>query len=244
MRERLATYGDIIGIFVVLLSLLLFFSIMSDNFFTTSNLFRILLNVSTIGIMALGECLVIIIGGLDLAVASVFAISGVLTGMLITKFGISVPLSILVGLLSGALIGAVNATLILYVGLASFIATFGMLSVIRGLAYAISGGYTIPVYTSSFTNIGMGYIGPGTDSRNIVFRFSDVAFYCSTENNFWSKSICNRRQCACCILFGHKNDSNKIPCIYFSPEYLLRLLGSSVRRRLEWHLPPRVLVMN
>jgi len=71
-----------------------------------------------------------------------------------------VPASIALGILSGALIGAVNGLIILRAGLSAFIATFGMLSVIRGLAYAVSGGYTIPVYTEAFTNIGLASLGP------------------------------------------------------------------------------------
>jgi ribose transport system permease protein len=55
---------------------------------------------------------------------------------------------------------AINGLLIVRTRLTPFIATFGMLSVIRGLADAISGGYTIPVYLKSFTDIGMAYAWP------------------------------------------------------------------------------------
>ena len=153
-------HTEILGIAIVLVALFAFFSILSDKFFTVSNLFRILLNISTIGIMALGEALVIIICGIDLSVSSTFAMAGVITALSIASWGTGVPIGIVLGITSGILIGIVNGLLIVRARLTPFIATFGMLSVIRGLAYAVSGGYTIPVYTKAFTSIGMAYAGP------------------------------------------------------------------------------------
>jgi ribose transport system permease protein len=159
LSERLR-YTEILGIAIVLVALFAFFSVLSDKFFTVSNLFRILLNISTIGIMALGEALVIIICGIDLSVSSTFAIAGVITALSIVSWHTGVAAGILLGIVSGILIGVVNGMLIVKARLTPFIATFGMLSVIRGVAYAISGGYTIPVYVKSFTGIGMAYAGP------------------------------------------------------------------------------------
>jgi ribose transport system permease protein len=159
LSERLR-YTEILGIAIVLVALFAFFSVLSDKFFTVSNLFRILLNISTIGIMALGEALVIIICGIDLSVSSTFAMAGVITALSIVSWHTGVVAGILLGIVSGILIGVVNGMLIVKARLTPFIATFGMLSVIRGVAYAISGGYTIPVYVKSFTGIGMAYAGP------------------------------------------------------------------------------------
>ncbi len=159
LRERIR-YTEILGIAVILIALFGFFSILSDRFFTLSNLFRILLNISTIGIMALGETLVIVICGIDLSVSSTFAIAGVITALSIVSWHTGVLAGVLLGIVSGIVIGGLNGALIVGAGLTPFIATFGMLSVIRGVAYAISGGYTIPVYIKAFTNIGMAYAGP------------------------------------------------------------------------------------
>jgi ribose transport system permease protein len=174
-REKTAGLQEIMGILIVLVALVLLFALLSDKFLTVSNLFRILLNVSTIGVMALGEGLVIIVMGMDLSVGSTFALAGIITGMGITRFGLGVPASIALGVLSGAFIGAVNGLLILRAGLSAFIATFGMLSLIRGVAYAISGGYTVPVYTKQFTDIGMASLGP-IPVPAIVFLASVAVF--------------------------------------------------------------------
>lgn len=159
-NDRTGGFPQMLGILIVLVVLTFLFSVLSDKFLTTSNLFRVLLNVSTIGIMALGEGLVIIVMGMDLSVGSTFALSGIVAGMGITQFSLGVPASIALGILCGVLIGALNGFLILKAGLSAFIATFGMLSVIRGVAYAVSGGYTIPVYTPAFTDLGLASLGP------------------------------------------------------------------------------------
>jgi ribose transport system permease protein len=159
LSERIR-YTEILGISVILIALFAFFSLLSEQFFTVGNLFRILLNISTIGIMALGEALVIIICGIDLSVSSTFAIAGVITALSIVSWGTGVLVGIVLGTISGIIIGSINGMLIVRARLTPFIATFGMLSVIRGAAYAISGGYTIPVYLKAFTNIGMAYAGP------------------------------------------------------------------------------------
>ncbi|MDR1612160.1 MAG: ABC transporter permease [Planctomycetota bacterium] len=169
IRSWMRKNADVVGIILVMAALLLLFSLLSDSFFTSSNLMRIMLNVSAIGVMALGECLVIVIGGIDLGVSSVFALSGVTAGMLISRAGVGVPEAVLAALAAGGLVGAVNGFLVLKTGLTPFIATFGMLSMIRGLAYALSGGYTISVYKRSFTAIGMYNVGDAVPVPVIIF---------------------------------------------------------------------------
>lgn len=168
--------SDIAGITLVLAFLLILFSLISDAFFTSSNLMRIMLNVSAIGVMALGQCLVIVIGGIDLGVASVFALSGVTAGMLISRAGMGVPEAVAIALAVGGLVGAVNGFLVLKTGLTPFIATFGMLSVVRGLAYALSGGYTISVFKRSFTAIGMYNVWGAVPVPVVIFIVLTVAF--------------------------------------------------------------------
>ena len=148
--------SDLIGIVFVLIVLSALFSILvPDSFPTRSNFMRILLNVSSIGVMALGEAVVIIIKGIDLSVSSAFALSGVVAGLCVSRAALGVPESVMIALACGMAVGMVNGFLVLKGGLTPFIATFGMLSVVRGLTYALSGGYTVSVYKPSFTAIGM-----------------------------------------------------------------------------------------
>jgi ribose/xylose/arabinose/galactoside ABC-type transport system permease subunit len=89
--------------------------------------------VALIGLVALGLTVVILMGELDLSVASTLAVSGVIMA--------SIPdlwLGIIVALAVGMLIGVINAFFVVYMGINSFIATLGMLFALRGLAFVIS----------------------------------------------------------------------------------------------------------
>ncbi len=89
--------------------------------------------VALIGLVALGLTAVILMGELDLSVASTLAVSGVVMAM-VPNF----TLGILAALGAGLVIGAVNAFFVVKVGINSFIATLGMLFLLRGLAFVLS----------------------------------------------------------------------------------------------------------
>ncbi len=90
--------------------------------------------IALIGLVALGLTAVILMGELDLAVASTLAVSGVI----MASFE-SITIGILAALGTGLLIGVVNAFFVIVVGINSFIATLGMLFFLRGAAFVISG---------------------------------------------------------------------------------------------------------
>lgn len=89
--------------------------------------------VALIGLVALGLTAVILMGELDLSVASTLAVSGVVMAMIPNLF-----LGIAAALAAGLVIGAVNAFFVVKVGINSFIATLGMLFLLRGLAFVLS----------------------------------------------------------------------------------------------------------
>lgn len=129
-----------------------------DKFLTVSNITNVIRQFSFIALMALGMLLVIVTGGIDLSVGSVFAFSGVITCMAIAKWGLPVWLSIILGLLAGAIFGYINGVLITALKLPPFIATLGTMSIARGLSYGITGGYPIGSLPDSFKFIGLGMI--------------------------------------------------------------------------------------
>lgn len=94
--------------------------------------------VALIGLVALGLTAVILMGELDLAVASTLAVSGVVMASIDSATG-NLTIAILAALAAGLLIGAVNAFFVVVVGINSFIATLGMLFFLRGLAFVLSG---------------------------------------------------------------------------------------------------------
>ncbi|MFA7568888.1 MAG: ABC transporter permease [Defluviitoga tunisiensis] len=147
-------------IFLVLIVLMLFLGITAKGFLSVANIFTIILNVSFIGVMACGMTMVIITGGIDLSAGSILGLSGVVMGLLMHDFGVHPLASVLSGFLVGVLCGLVNGFLITKIKIPPFISTLGMLSIARGLAYVLSGGWPISPFPQSFTIQGQGMVGP------------------------------------------------------------------------------------
>jgi ribose/xylose/arabinose/galactoside ABC-type transport system permease subunit len=109
-------------------------------FFNLDNALLVLKYSSIYGIAAVGAAVVIIGGGIDLAPGAVIALSGVVTGHLFVASGLPLGTSIAAGLLVGLASGLVTALLIVKVRLPPFIATLGMMGIVRGIAFIITEG--------------------------------------------------------------------------------------------------------
>lgn len=148
------------GIFMILLVLSgILWVTCPDTFPTSDNLFSVARQFSYIAITAIGELLVIITSGIDLSVGSIMGIGAVLTGFLMHDLNYPIHIAIILGVIGGAIFGLVNSMCITKLKLPPFIATLGTLSIGRGLAYAITQGYTVPV-PPLFAKLGQGYLGP------------------------------------------------------------------------------------
>ncbi|WP_098746450.1 ABC transporter permease [Paenibacillus sp. EZ-K15] len=159
-----------------LVVLILFFTFSSSNFFQFSNIVGILLSTAVIGVLALGSTFVIITGGIDLSVGTVMTLSGIMTGVCITFWGLPVPVGILGGILTGALCGLLSGTAVAKMKIPPFIATLAMMMIAKGLALIISGAK--PVYfndAESFAEVSqgsvLGWLIPGLDIPNAVVIF-------------------------------------------------------------------------
>lgn len=113
-----------------------------SSFLTAENLLSIAHNISTVGIAAVGGTLVIITAGIDLSVGSLIALTVVVTGYFLTN-QYSIFAAAPAALCAGSLAGFVNGNLIAFLRLPPFIATLGMLSIARGIAFWITGGLTL-----------------------------------------------------------------------------------------------------
>lgn len=141
----------------ILIVLVILASILSDAFLTTGNLTNLVRQVSITGIVVLAELLVVVTGGIDISVGSVLGLAAVLSAGLFD--GRSLVLGILVGVVVGFGLGAVNGLLVAYRGLEPFIVTLGMLALARGLVYAYTQGVPVAPSGSRFTVPGIATIG-------------------------------------------------------------------------------------
>ena len=142
--------------FIALIAVFVFFALAAPNFLSAGNMVILAKHVALNAILAIGMTFVIITGGIDLSVGSIVGLCGMVAGYLVLNgidlagLGIGYTLwlntfeIILVALLVGVLVGAVNGLLITRLNVAPFIATLGTLYVARGLALLSSGGATFP----------------------------------------------------------------------------------------------------
>jgi len=135
------------GVLLALLVICVFLTFATSSFLTVRNLLNVGRQISLLGIMAIGMTFVLVSREVDLSVGSTYAISGLVTGMLIVRGSALIP-ALGAGLLLGMLIGSMNGVLSTYGRLPSFIATLGMLSVVRGAALLITDGQPVTVDTT------------------------------------------------------------------------------------------------
>jgi len=135
--------------------LFLALSLLSERFFSLSNLINVLRQASINGIVAVGMTFVILTGGIDLSVGSILALSAVIGADLI-KGGTPVPLAVGAALGIGAGLGVINGLIITHGRIPPFIATLGMLTVARGLTLMYTQGQPVTGLPDSFRFIGAG----------------------------------------------------------------------------------------
>lgn len=141
-KLNIRNYKRELAVAAAILLMVVIFSLLDPIYFTWSNFVEILKQGTINGILALGMTFVIISGGIDLSVGCTFAIVIVTVGKL-TVAGLPPILAIILGGALGAVMGSVNGFLITKMNLQPFIATLGTMSVFRGLAYVITGGWPV-----------------------------------------------------------------------------------------------------
>jgi ribose transport system permease protein len=141
------------GVVLILLAMVVFLSLYTDTFLTSTNIFNILRAFSWIAISAFGQCMVIITTGVDLSVGSVMGLSGLASAMLLVR-EVPVPTAVAGGLAVGLIVGMANGLMITKGKLPPFIATLGTLLMARGLCYGLTGGWPVRSLPQSFRNLG------------------------------------------------------------------------------------------
>jgi ribose transport system permease protein len=151
-----------------------------NAFLFSGQLPRLFQDASFVGIAAIGACMVIISGGVDLSAGSVMSLAAVAFAWTFETAGLPGPVAIAAGVLAGGLIGTANGLLVGKVGLPPFIATFGFLSIARGICYWITGGPGISVNWERRSNVlfpllatytGWAMVGLGVVTAVLMARF-------------------------------------------------------------------------
>src|SRR4029079_16539621 len=141
---------------VVFLLLLLFgiaLSATTSTFFTSTNLLNVALGFSWYAIAALGATMVIIVGGIDLSVGSVMALSGIASALAL-QASVALPFALALGAGCGILVGPINGLLVGRTGLPPFMVTLGTMGITRGIVLSLTSGAPVSHLPPGFRSLG------------------------------------------------------------------------------------------
>lgn len=145
-----------LGILVALVALCVVLSFATSAFLTSKNIMNVLQQISTNGMIAFGMTYVILLGGIDLSVGSVVALSGVMSMALMARSGWGLVPALLAGVLIGTAIGLIDGFFITKVNMPAFIVTLAMMNIARGFALITTSGKPIYVQDDRLLIIGNG----------------------------------------------------------------------------------------
>jgi ribose transport system permease protein len=148
-KEFLLHYGREFGTLFGLIVLCIVLWILTPRFLTVPNLLNVAQQTSINAIIAVGMTFVIISAGIDLSVGSIVAFSGMVLASVLHA-GLPVPIALLIGLAVAIVCGLANGLLVTLGGIPPFIATLGMMSVLRGAALLYTKGRPITGFSESF----------------------------------------------------------------------------------------------
>jgi ribose/xylose/arabinose/galactoside ABC-type transport system permease subunit len=139
------------GFIVIFMLWCLFLSLATDTFLTPRNILTILQQSAIVGIVAIGEMLVMLTGAMDVSLAAILSVGGLVTAGLMIN-GVPPAIAIVIGVGAGGAIGLVNGLIVTKIKINAIIATLGMLSILGGLALMATQGQTI--YGPALDSIG------------------------------------------------------------------------------------------
>lgn len=173
-----------IAVAVVLLVLLVVFSATADSFLTLPNVLNMLRQIAPTLVVAVTMTLVITTSGIDLSVGSIVALSGSLLAIWV-KGGMDPTLALSLVLLLGVTVGAINGWFSSYQGLPPFIVTLATLSIVRGTALLVTGGYSTPISSDAWiTVLGQGRVGGVPVPAIVALIVAIIGWFLFTQTPF------------------------------------------------------------
>lgn len=127
-------------------------SVGTENFLTAYNLTNILKQCAIISIISIAETYVIITGGIDISCGAIVGMSTLMVAMAQAKWGMGVPVSMVLGIVVAVISGIFNAMLVYEFKVPAFVATLGSQTILRGLIKVISNGGTVSGINKGFSN--------------------------------------------------------------------------------------------
>jgi fructose transport system permease protein len=151
-----------VGPFIALAAACVFFATRSDRFLTGDNLSIVLQQVMVVGVIAIGQTLVILTAGVDLSCGTVMALGGIVMTKLAAEVGVPVPLAIASGIGVATLFGLLNGLLVTRINLPPFIVTLGTLNIAFAITQLYSNAQTVTDLPGALNALGATFRVGGT----------------------------------------------------------------------------------
>jgi fructose transport system permease protein len=185
--------NPILGPTAVLVVAIVAFAIVNPRFLSAPNLGLVLAQVTVVATLALGQTLIILTAGIDLSVGAIAVFTSILMAGMSAKLGVPGVLALLIGLVLGTAMGALNGLLVTRIKLPPFIVTLGTLSIFLSLNSVISRSETIrgtdmsPVLTWTGNTFGLGGFRITYGSLLMLALFG--VFFYALSNTAWGKHV-------------------------------------------------------
>jgi len=157
-------FGPQFLIVVAVVAECVIFAVLSPSFLSVDNFVNVALQIAIYGILAVGMTLVTITGGIDLSVGAVVALAGVATASLMERLAgqpsVGVTLAIVLGIVLGLISGGFAGLMVTRLRVPPFIVTLALMTIERGLAFILTGGFSIGNLPLGFGFLGRGHLGP------------------------------------------------------------------------------------
>lgn len=209
---------------VVLILMIIIASVLSPYFLDIYNIQALVRDLAFIGMIGIGQSLLLLIGELDLSVGKIASLCGILAGMMMVNYGMNPYLSLIIALLLGIVFGGINGLIITKLRLNSMVATIGMQGVYGGINLVLTKGKAITGIPSGIYIFGKGNLGPVP----FPFVFTIIVLICvlflvkKTKTGRYIYAIGNSREAA--KILGIKVDRIRI-MIYAIVGFISSLAG-------------------
>ena len=180
LKEKLPPIGTL-GPFIALFIACIFFATQNERFLSATNFSLILQQVMVVGVIAIGQTLIILTAGIDLSCGMVMALGGIVMTKVAAEFGLPAPLAILCGIAVTAFFGLVNGLLVTRIKLPPFIVTLGTLNIAFAITQLYSNAQTMtdvpPLMTALGTTFRIGGTAVAWGSVVMLLLYLGVWFY-------------------------------------------------------------------
>ena len=175
-NDKLPPMGTL-GPLIALVLACVFFASQSDRFLSTQNFSLILAQVMVVGVIAIGQTLIILTAGIDLSCGMVMALGGIVMTKFAADFGLSTPVAMACGLFVTTLFGYFNGLLVTRIKLPPFIVTLGTLNIAFAITQLYSGSQTVTDIPAGMTWLGNTFsLGGATVSYGVVMMLGLYLF--------------------------------------------------------------------